>query len=60
MRCEVRQFLEEIEHKMTIVLKTICIQRNVGQYTFQVLDIGRSFNCELGCTGKRFFFPSIL
>jgi hypothetical protein len=59
MRYDVRQFLAETEHKMTIIFKTICIQRSAGQYTFHVLDIGRSLSCEIGCTG-RFFFSSIL
>ena len=55
MRYDVRRFLEETEYKMTILFKPICIQRNGGQNTFHVLDIGRIFNCETGCTGSFFF-----
>lgn len=59
MRCNVRHSFEETENKMTVVFKATCIQRNVGQYTLRVLHIRRSFNCEIGCTGRRVFLSFV-
>jgi len=48
---------KKLNTKCQVVFKANCIQRNIVQYTFHVTDIGRSFNCETGCTGRRYSPP---